>query len=114
MEDDLWGPVDRARWRSVPHMDGTLATERDVEEGRAVFFLGNARKGPAQPATLRLPALALWPDSDGGSHRQVIVIQVEIGRQEIAGIRFLEGGNGVCLLRELEFIDDTDRRWRGV
>lgn len=114
MEDDLWGPVDRARWRSVPHMDGTLATERDVEEGRAVFFLGNPRKVPAQPSTIRLPALALWPDSDGGSHRQVIVIQVEIGRQEIAGIRFLEGGNGVCLLRELEFIDDTDRRWRGV
>ncbi|HSY40200.1 MAG TPA: hypothetical protein VLA79_11750 [Polyangia bacterium] len=95
-------------------MDGTLATERDVEEGRAVFFLGNPRKVPAQPSTIRLPALALWPDSDGGSHRQVIVIQVEIGRQEIAGIRFLEGGNGVCLLRELEFIDDTDRRWRGV
>ena len=114
MEDDLWGPVDRARWRSVPHMDGTLATERDVEEGRAVFFLGNARKGPAQPSTLRLPALALWPDSDRRSHRPVIVIQVEIGQQKIAGIRFLEGGNGVCLLEELEFIDDTDRRWRVV
>jgi hypothetical protein len=114
MDDDLWGAVDRARWRLVPHMGGTLATEGDVEAGRAVFFLGNVDETPARPSTMRLPALALWPDPDLGSHRPVIVIQVEVGQQEVAGIRFLEGGNGVCLLEELEIIDETDRRWRAV
>jgi hypothetical protein len=93
-------------------MSGSLATEEDVEAGRAVFFLGNLDEAPARPSTIRLPALALWPDPELGAHRPVIVIQIEMGQQHIAGIRFLEGGNGVCLLEELQMIDENDPRWR--
>jgi hypothetical protein len=112
MDDPLWGPIDRARWRRVPHTSGSLATEKDVKAGRAVFFLGNVDELPAEPATIPLPALALWSDPELGAHRPVIVIQIEIGEQQFAGIRFLEGGNGVCLLEELEMIDEDDARWR--
>jgi hypothetical protein len=68
----------------------------------------------AQPSSVHLPALALWPDPDLGAQRPVVVIQLELGEQDFAGIRFLEGGNGVCLLEELEMIDENDRRWRAV
>ena len=111
MEDPLWGPIDRARWRLVPHMDATLATEADVEAGRAVFFLGNLDEVSARPSSTPLPALAFWHDPDLGVHRPVVVIQIELGQKKLAGIRFLEGGNGVCLLEELEMIGEDDRRW---
>lgn len=111
MDDPLWGPIDRDHWRLVPHVEGVLATEADVKAGRAVFFLDNLDAIPARASSKRLPALALWPDPDLGAHRAVIVIQIEIGQRELAGIRFLEGGNGVCLLEELEMIEEDDRRW---
>src|SRR5258707_4276653 len=110
MDDSLWGPINRAQWRRVPHMSGVLATEEDVTAGRAVFVLGNLNELPARPSPLGLPALAMWPDPDG-AHRSVIVIQIELGQKEFAGIRFPEGGNGVCLLEELEMIDENDQRW---
>jgi hypothetical protein len=95
-------------------MRGALATEEDVEAGRAVFFLGNLDEVPARPSAMHLPALALWSDPELGARRPVIVIQVELGQQHLAGIRFLEGGNGVCLLEELELIDESDPRWRAA
>lgn len=55
-------------------MDGGLATEVDVGEGRAVFFLGNVGKASARPSTMRLPALALWPDPDRGNRRPVVFV----------------------------------------
>ena len=76
--------------------------------------LANPDEVPARPAAVRLPALALWPDPESGAHRPVVVIQVELGQKNVAGIRFLEGGNGVCLLEELEIIDESDRRWLAV
>ncbi len=114
MEDPLWGPIDRTQWRRVSHMSGTLATEDDVKAGRAVFFLGNLDEVPARPSTLRLPALAWLRARALGTPRPVIIIQVELGQKQFAGIRFLEGGNGVCVLDELELIDENDPRWRAV
>ena len=112
MADFEWGPVDRNQWRSVPHISGVIATEADVRAGRAVFFLGNADEVPASAGQVQLPALALWHDPDlGNTVRAVVVIQVEIGQQELAGIRFLEGGNGVCLLGELEIVGEDEPRW---
>jgi hypothetical protein len=113
MDDFAWGPIDRERWRSVPHISGALATEADVKAGRAVFFLGNVDDVPARPGKIQLPALAMWPDSDlDDALRPVVVIQVEVGQEELAGIRFLDGGNGVCLLEELEMVGEDDPRWR--
>jgi hypothetical protein len=112
MEDFEWGTIDRKQWRSVPHISGALATEADIKAGRAVFYLGNAEEAPATPGQLQLPALALWRDADlGDAVLAVVVIQVELGAEEFAGIRFLEGGNGVCLLRELEIVAEDDPRW---
>jgi hypothetical protein len=114
MEEVLWGPINPAQWHRVPHMSGALATEEDVKAGRAVFFLGNRGEVSARPSALRLPALALWPDPELGASRPVVVIQVELGQKGFAGIRFVEGENGVCLLEELEMIDEDDPRWRAV
>ena len=112
MIDELWGPIERNQWRQVPCITGRLATEDDVKAGRAAFYLGNLEEVPAGPAKLKLPALALWRDSDSETPIPVVVIQAEESEiQCTVGIRFLTGGNGVCLLEELEFIDENDQRF---
>ena len=109
---EIWGPIERHLWRQVPCMTGRLATEDDVKAGRAVFYLGNPEEVPAWPAEIELPAPALLRDDDSGTLTPVVVIQAE--ESEIrctVGIRFLTGGNGLCLLEELEFIDEDDQRF---
>jgi hypothetical protein len=103
-----WGPVDLARWREVPHMAGSVAGEQDVIDGRAVFYI----QAPADihVASLHLPALALLR-LDGEDEQPVVVIQAEIlDGATTAGVRLLGGGNAVCTLDELEFIDEDDSR----
>jgi hypothetical protein len=102
--DTLWGPIPLAQWRRVPHTSGRVATEEDVKAGRAAFYLGNLDEVPARPAAMELPALAWWPQDDSGPRRLCVVIQAERSDLQCTlGVRFIDGGNGVCLLDDLDF-----------
>jgi hypothetical protein len=115
MNDRHWGPVIAADWQSVSVVRGRLATEEDVRAGRAVFFLENADLPGATPLTVPLPALALWRDDESGQERVVIAIQAEqTVKQRLVGFRFLEGGNGIATLDELEWVDLADSRVRAA
>jgi hypothetical protein len=114
MREDLWGPIDPDRWRETPHLAGSTATELDVKAGRAVFY---SPTGPSNIENtvhaMQLPAPALLHESDQTTPAAVVVIQAECGpRGVIAGYRPLAGGNGACLLEELEFIPESDPRFR--
>src|SRR5438045_6335687 len=113
--DTTWGPVPLAEWKRVPHVKGRLATEDDVKSGRAAFYLGNVSDVPARPAALELPALAWWPQDDDGPRRLCVVIQAEQGASQcMLGVRFLDGGNGVCLIDDLDFdVDDVAAGYLG-
>jgi hypothetical protein len=85
-------------------MKGRVATEDDVKAGRATFYFGNLDELPAEPAPVDLPALAWWPADADGPRRLCVVIQAE--RSDVqctVGVRFVDGGNGVCLLDDLDF-----------
>jgi hypothetical protein len=102
--DDLWGPIDLSQWRSVPFVSGRVATEDDVRAGRAVFHV----KGTSEAISVEggLPALALHTGG-AGVVSPVILIQLErAADREIAGIRFLLGGNTVCTLSDLRLADE--------
>jgi hypothetical protein len=104
MTEKLWGPIDPDRWQEVPCTRARVAEEEDVKQGRAAFYFGNLSEVPAWPEDLKLPALATWTDDSTGQRRRVVVIQAErSANQCTVGFRFLDGGNGVCLLEELEF-----------
>lgn len=108
MTDQLWGPIDLTRWRDVPFVSGRVATEGDVEAGRAVFYIDGEAEAVGAPAAL--PALALHTD-ESGTIAKVVVIQLERSDGgEVAGVRFLAGGNMVCTLAELRFVDETTLR----
>jgi hypothetical protein len=42
-----------------------------------------------------------------GEKKLVIMIQAETtGEEKVVGVRYFEGGNGVCMLHELEFTQE--------
>jgi hypothetical protein len=103
--DDLWGPIKLDDWEKVLFIKDRIATEEDVKSGRAVFYVKNDEVNEYhQPIDIEIPSLAYHVD-ETGERKMVVMIQTETtGEQELAGIRFFEGGNGVCMLDELEFI----------
>jgi hypothetical protein len=103
--DNHWGPIRAERWSEVPAINNRPATEWDVHGGIAVFY-GESEKREALPLTLPQPAFHV--DAETGLRTPVVVIQAESSRnQYIVGVRYLDGGNGVCLLDELMFVDEA-------
>ena len=117
MNEDLWGSIDASRWNRVAAIRDRLATEDDVRAGRAVFYLQNAQAPDAAPLGLDLPALAVLHEDDIARARVVVVIQGERSfAKKLVGYRLPDGGNGIALLEQLEWIDASDARvaaaWR--
>ena len=90
-------------------MRGRLATQRDVDDGRAVFV----SEGIAQVHEVSLPAPAIVTEEEIGEPTPVIVIQAEELDDEVVaiGYRFLDGGNGICTLAEVAFLREPDERF---
>jgi hypothetical protein len=103
-----WGPIDLKNWRKTPIVEGRAATDRDVEEGRAVFAVGG------QPVELDLPSCAIVQEEDVGEPTPVILIQAErLDDGTVAvGFRLLEGGMGIATLPEVELLSEPDERFR--
>ena len=105
MADNPWGPINPERWSDVPAIQNRPATEWDVHGGIAVFY-GGSEKHAALPVALPQPAFHV--DVETGNKTPVVVIQAEQSHDQcIMGVRYLDGGNGVCLLDELMFVDEA-------
>jgi hypothetical protein len=96
------------QWRSTPSIRGRVATDEDVERGRAVFAVGGT------PVDLELPFPAIIREEDIGEETAVIVIQAErLDDGTVAvGFRFLDGGTGIVTLDEVEILTEPDERFR--
>jgi hypothetical protein len=104
----LWGAISASAWKNVPVTQGRVATENDVQQGRAVFYVATG----STPIIMELPVAAILKEDNNSKGIPVIVIQAEqIGEQETVGYRLVAGGNGVCTLRELELLDAPDDRF---
>jgi hypothetical protein len=103
-------PIDVAHWRDTPSLTGRAATQDDVGAGRAVFAAPGAS---SQPIELHIPRCAIHTDQQTGKKTPVIVVQAEdVKGNKTIGIRFMSGGEGVCLLSELELLDGPDDRFK--
>src|SRR5688500_547191 len=110
---DLWGPVDLSAWREVPSVSGRLATETDVAEGRAVFYIEASGDVRPSPYDHSLPSCVIVRAEGSDLEVPAIAIQAEtLNGQTIAvGYRFLNGGNGIAMLPEIEFLTGPDSRF---
>lgn len=113
MSEDVWGRISLKNWRTVPHIAGRLATERDVKDGRAVFYLDDPNGiGAESYVQCELPFPAILTDEESEDTTPVIVVQAEKVKDRVyMGYRLLDGGNGMCLLAELELLDAPDERF---
>ena len=93
---------------------GRVATQDDANAGRAVFYLDLSDGQESSPVDLDLPRCAILHE-EGEGDLPVIVIQAEEGNngtvQLIAGYRPLTGGNGLCMLNQLELLLEPDYRF---
>jgi hypothetical protein len=115
-DPNLWGPITTNSWYTTPSIRGRVATEGDVKDGRAVFFLGLSGGQESRPFDLALPCCAIL-HGENEADLPVIVIQAETSINTInqaktfAGYRLLGGGNGICLLHELDLLSEPDARF---
>jgi hypothetical protein len=111
-DSDRFGPIDMRMWKKVPCVVGRPVTQKDIDEGRAVFRI-DGPQGAVKPIDLGLPRCAIWHDQKTQKDVPVIIIQAEeAGGVRAAGIRFLSGGNAACLVSELTLLDGPDERFQ--
>jgi hypothetical protein len=72
-------------------------------------------RGRAATPSILISHVAPSLHEDGESDVPVIVVQAEVGNnggaQMIAGYRPLTGGNGICMVYQLEFLSEPDHRF---
>ncbi len=94
---------------NIPHVAGRLATETDVNSGAATFIV-DSQGQEHKPLDIQIPALAFKIDINTNKKTPVIVIQGEqVGEQQVVGIKYLDGSDGVCALSELEFVESSEK-----
>lgn len=100
----MWEAIEIEEWKEVPFMSGRVATEEDVKEGRAVFYLPSG----SESYEIELPLFALQIEEDTNEKIPCVVIQIEITSEGTAvGVRYIEGGNGVGMASEFEFYGEV-------
>lgn len=109
-EGQLWGPINMKIWRETPCLVGRIATEADVKDGRAAFYVTG---DPVMKALdIPLPACAIL-HGEKEKEIPIIVIQaVQTSKITAIGYRLLSGGNGVCSLSEIEILKEPDERFK--
>jgi|SRR5579862_674615 len=103
---NLWGKIRLEDWRDTPCLRGRVASEDDVRDGRAVYYVD----GPSQVADISLPRCALLHDEERAAALPVILIQAETRSdgEILFGYRPLNGGNGICVSGDVELLDGPD------
>ena len=93
----------------MPVTKSRCATEEDVAKGRAIFHVpvGDEYES-SRPADIELPCPAVLISTS----QPVIVIQAEeVNGKTAVGYRPVSGGNGLCMLEELELLEVPDERF---
>jgi len=99
----MWDAIEIDEWRDIPFISGRVATEQDVKDGRAVFYIPSG----SEPYETELPLFALHIDKDNGNKTPCIAIQIETTSEGTAvGVRYIDGGNGVGMANEFEFYSE--------
>ena len=107
-ETQTMNKIDLKNWTDTPHVSGRLATGSDVSSGAATFVI-DGQGEEHKPLNIQIPALAFQIDLDTKEKTPVVLIQGEqVGDQQIVGIKYLDGSDGVCTLSELELVESPD------
>lgn len=107
-DKDMSNSIDLTNWENTPHISGRIATEQDVNEGIAVFYIPDG----SFALDAMLPTCVIQIDEDTGERTPAIVIQAEqAGEQVYLGLLYLDGSHGLCGLEEVEQLDEPNHEF---
>ena len=107
---DPWGKIDVDHWQQTPCLRGRVAVEQDVKDGRAVFYLGTADENGAVHVDIGLPHCAIV-HADRAEIPAVVIQSERADDKHYIGYRPIAGGNGLCVLSEVELLSEPDARF---
>jgi hypothetical protein len=79
-----------------------VATEQDVREKSAIFFVRPAE--PQTPLPVEIPQYAIWRDKSGRSVQAVLVQAKGLGSENLLGLRSFDGEEIVALLAKVTLL----------
>lgn len=107
MRQERWYTLDMDYWDKVPHTKGRLATNIDVEKGKAAFFIHRKYSYKAKPLPIQIPVCAHYKDPITKRKIPVIIIQAErLNMREYIGYVDVETGDlGIGFLKNFKLLD---------
>jgi hypothetical protein len=102
-------------WSAVATFTGRVATQADVEAGRAVFAL--AETYDAQAFDEPLPQPVIWTDEEADEEFAALIIQAEQHETEegeqlqVLGLLLPQGRTVVAFTEDVEEVDAANTDW---
>ncbi|RTR37980.1 hypothetical protein EKG38_15555 [Shewanella canadensis] len=104
----MWESFTPEEWENLPFISGRVATEEDVENGNAVFYIPYG----SVACDAALPTCVIQIDEETYERTPAVVIQAEqAGELVYLGLRYLDGGNGMCELDEVELLESPNEEF---
>jgi hypothetical protein len=104
----MWDEIDLTKWKDVPCIQGRAATEKDIENGIAVFSIPSG----SEPYDVELPLCAIHIEEETNKRTPCIAIQIEQADNSVfIGVRYLNGGNGVGTAGEFELFTQPNEEF---
>jgi len=101
--------VDINNWKSVPVVNGRMATKEETQNGTSLIFPDTLKYPNAKVLDITMPKLANFYNEYSKREDLIIVIQaINIDNDSIVGFRYLNGGNGSARLKEIKFLSDNE------
>lgn len=107
---------DAENWRSLRTFAGRCAMPDDVDQGAAVFALGDTFNG--RPIAMELPQPVIWYEED--EEFAAVVVQAERHENdegeelEVLGLVLPRGETRIAFLEDVDEVDSTDPVWRDL
>jgi hypothetical protein len=102
-------------WNTVPVFAGRVATQADVEAGRAVFALGETYD--AQAFDDPLPQPVIWTDEEADEEFAALIVQAEQHETEegeqlqVLGLLLPQGRTVVAFTEDVAEVDAANPDW---
>ncbi|MGB0428891.1 MAG: hypothetical protein ACPGLV_00355 [Bacteroidia bacterium] len=109
--DNLGGfpAVDIENWKSVPVVNGRMATAEETRNGTALIKVDMEKYPDAKPLDIEMPQLARYYCQSSKKEELIIIIQaLNISNDSIVGFRYLNGGNGSARFNEVRILNSAE------
>ena len=107
---------DAQSWTGLSTFQGRCATPHDVDQGAAVFALGDTLNG--RPLDLPLPQPVIWWNEE--EEAGAVAVQAECHEtdegetMEVLGLVLPDGRTAISLLEDVDEVDATDPVWMAL